>query len=765
MKLKTRTFSVSLISVTVLLIILFLFINPLLLERYIELEERTMSDNIKRVEYAFEREKNSLYQFVRDYAVWDDTYSFIQHHQQSYIESNWVEDTYLSNSIEMVMYFDESNELVYERGYDIKEEELVSIINKIDSSVLEEFLTKRKTGVVYGEDDILMLASHPIYPSLENQTPRGTMITGIAITDQFVEQLADAVQLPLVLNERIDPMLTNEKSIDIIDEESIKGSMILPYENHSETGNLSFTVNRTIYQSGQKSLYWFYSIYAGFSIVLTTIILMILDKHILSRVINLSKEFKYIKETQDLSRRVSTNKKDEIGVLENGYNHMLDVLNHSQKEIHDMAMIDGLTGLPNRKSFVDQLERDSKQLPMTIMFLDIDLFKRINDSFGHYAGDTLLIEFGKRLKTCLGEEGTVGRWGGDEFVLGIPKLDEETISTIAKNLLKTISVPVNIGTSSFEVTTSIGISQFPIDDRSVEKVIQNADIAMYEAKRSGKNQYQYYKNIKKSAYFHNFVTLEKELTEALNNDEFVLYFQPIVDKIAKTICSVEALIRWQHPNKGLIPPDEFISAAEEIGMMPAIGEWVLKEGIRQLKEWHEMGLVGLTLSINVSKTQMMDEKFISFLIEQLKYNKMDPSFIALEITESDVSGSLDKVVEFTSQLKEIGMKVSLDDFGKGLSSLNFLKEIQVDQLKIDRLFIQNIPAESFDTALLSGIVALCEGLNIDVVTEGVETKAQLDFLVTLETKMQGYYFSKPVPPIEMKQQLEAVKEKVFGEVT
>jgi len=494
MKLKTKAFSVSLIGVVILLIVLFLFINPLLLERYRKLEESMISDNIKRMENGYESEINKLYRFVRDYAVWDDTYQFVQDHSQDYIDSNWMKDTFYSNNIEIIIYLDETNGIVYAQGYDVDKDEMVPVTNKIDIAVLDGFLLKEKTGIVRGKFEPVILASHRIYPTLENQSSNGTLITGVTMNQKFIEKLAGVVHLPLVLNERSDGLPGSEDAFEVIDKQSIRGMMYYPYENTSDVGEISFTLDRTIYQSGYQSLKLFYVIYALFSIVLTGIILILLDKHVLSRISNLSKEVKYIRVTQDLSRRIVAKGKDEIGELENGYNNMLDALTDSQEEIRYMAVTDNLTGLPNRKSFVDQLTMlVVREEPTTVMFLDIDLFKCINDSFGHHTGDSILITFANRLKTCIAEDGFVGRWGGDEFVVAIPKVDEGIISIIANNILIAVSEPVEIGSSSFKVTTSIGISQYPTDDTHVEKIIQNADIAMYEAKRSGKNRYKYYK--------------------------------------------------------------------------------------------------------------------------------------------------------------------------------------------------------------------------------------------------------------------------------
>ncbi|MBU9723754.1 MULTISPECIES: EAL domain-containing protein [Bacillaceae] len=758
MKLKGKVIVLSIISVTSLLLFLFLLVNPLLLERYRDLEETIMAENVKRVENAFNNEINRLSMIVRDYAVWDDTYEFIQDKNEDYIRSNWVDDTFLSNQIHMVLYFDENEDLIYEKGLNLNDETTFDIADEIDKEDLVSFYETRKSGLIAGKEHPIILASHRIYPSLKNQTSTGILIMGIIVDDALVDRIADNVQLPLVIEEQIilDTESSNDYNIQILDKEKVQGSTYFTYDNNLGNMELSFIVDRTVYQSGSDILTWFYIFYGIISVILTFFIVVILDKYFIVRLKNLSNEIKYIQETRDLRKRIVPRGKDEVGTLEHGFNQMLDSLKLSQHEIQELAMKDSLTGLPNRRHFVDQLnkmlEEDSQQ-KVTVIFLDIDLFKRVNDTLGHYSGDKLLQELSARLKSCFADNSLVGRWGGDEFVIAMTVVDESAIDKKAEELLKSISDPVELGSFVFDITMSMGISQYPEDGTTGESLIQNADIAMYEAKRSGKSQFKYYRDIKQLSYFQNYVTLERELKQALKNKEFVLYYQPIFSDGGKVISGVEALVRWIHPEKGLIPPFEFITAAEEMGIMPDIGDWVLNEGLRQLHQWHTLGYDKLTLSINASKTQMMDDRFFKEVSEKLREYDIRPDRLGIEITESDVCDYLDKITEFTTKLKQLGVKISLDDFGVGLSSLNYLKEIKVTQLKVDRSFMRRIPEDQYDCALLSGICTLCEKLNIEVVTEGVETKQQFEYIANQNHKMQGYYFSHPVLPDQLEEQL------------
>ncbi|MBU9712844.1 EAL domain-containing protein [Evansella tamaricis] len=746
MKMKTKVFSISLVSVTTFLLILFLIINPVLLERYSTIEEDIMVDNIKRVENVLNNEFNRLNMVVRDYAVWDDTYQFIQEKNQEYIQSNWVNETFRTNNIELVIYFDENSQIIYQNGYDVHLQKSINLLEKLNINDIYSFLNQRKTKIVKGTNNPIIISSHPIYPSLENKAAKGTLLMGIVLDNDLVEHLAESIQLPIKLGDIDYTGLTNGHSLEVLDNHYIQGAYYFPYENEDSHGEISFILERTIYKSGQESLRLFYIIYTVFSIFMTGMVLIFLDRHILSRVTNLSEELLYIQETKDLHKRITPKSGDEMGTLEEGFNHMLDSLLESQEEVHELAVTDSLTGIPNRKNFVENLNHWIQEMPenhVYVMFLDIDLFKRINDTLGHHSGDAILKELAYRLQNGVGKGNLVGRWGGDEFVIAIQQNKFQTPSEIAESLMDLISNPVNLGSFSFDITTSIGISEYPTDGNNGENLIQKADIAMYEAKRAGKNKYHLYKDMNTLSYFQNFVKLEKELKHGIKNKEFILYYQPIMEGKNK-ICGLEALIRWDHPKRGMISPGEFIPFAEEIGLMPEIGEWVLCEGLRQLKEWHLMGYHSLTLSINASKAQMMDNRFFDLIREMLVSKGISPSKLGIEITESDVCGYIENIMEFTNQLKEIGVKVSLDDFGTGLSSLKYLKEIQVDQIKFDRSFTNNIPINDFDSALLSGMFTLCERLDIEVVAEGVETEDQFLYLQKMNQKMQGYYFSKPV---------------------
>ncbi|MDG5788000.1 EAL domain-containing protein [Evansella sp. AB-P1] len=746
MKLKIKVISVVLISIITLLTLFFLLINPTLIEQYVEIEMELMEENIQRVENAIQSEEERLESIVRDYAVWDDTYEFIQTNNQRYIVSNWVDDTFITNKIDFVIYYDKKGNRVYDKGFNHVEGKYFNLYNIINPADLQRFHNRRETVFLKGGNESILLATYPTHLSSEEGLSNGTLIMGLLLSDDFVQRMENVVQLPIELTNSEDkPMHNNE--ITFQEENYVKGSIYIPYINSSSHGEFYFTIDRHIYSKGKESLRFFYTTYGLVSLLFIATILFFLDKQVLSKLSNISRDLRYIQETKDLKKRIKVNGKDEIAELETGINRMLHSLDESQNEIKLMALTDDLTGIPNRKYFMDKLRNlieENQEVRLAVLFLDIDLFKRINDTLGHHIGDALLKEIVGRMKASLSKENILARWGGDEFVIILNNHD--TIEVVGKchKLLEKISNPIQIASMDFEITTSIGISEYPYDTNNAQKLIQNADIAMYEAKRAGKNHYVYYKDISELAYFKNNFILENDLRQAISNNELVLFYQPIINGENKKIIGVEALIRWEHPTKGLIPPSEFISLAEELGIMPKIGDWVLRDALKQVKEWHDAGHHNIFVSINVSKTQLINQKFIMEVNEQLQKYDFPPSLLHLEITESDVSTYFDKLIAFTSKLNDLGVKVSLDDFGTGLSSLMYLKELCVDQLKIDRIFIKDIPNHSFDLALLSGMIELCKKLNIEVVAEGVENLKQYHYLSKYSINIQGYFFSPPV---------------------
>jgi len=423
----------------------------------------------------------------------------------------------------------------------------------------------------------------------------------------------------------------------------------------------------------------------------------------------------------------------------------------AQEQLYHLAHHDTLTGLPNRLSFLDRLRQSialARRLgkQVAVLFLDLDRFKIINDTLGHAAGDALLVAMAGRLQQCLREIDCVGRLGGDEFAIAVGNLTFATdAEKIAGKILKALGAVVRIHEHELHVTTSIGISLFPGHHEDAELLLRKADIAMYTAKAKGRNNIQFYETALDFDSNRRLV-LEQGLRRALERTEFRIHYQPKVDTRGNRITSMEALLRWQHPEFGLLPPGDFISLAEETGLIFPIGEWVLRQACRQNRIWQDQGLPKVRVAVNLSGYQLQQKGLVELVEEALATAGLDPQWLELEVTETVVMQNPDFAVTILRELNSLGIHISIDDFGTGYSSLSHLKRFAINTLKIDKSFIGEVDRNTTDAAITTAIIAMGNSLDLSVIAEGVETEAQLAFLQKHDChEIQGYLFSQPVP--------------------
>lgn len=420
-----------------------------------------------------------------------------------------------------------------------------------------------------------------------------------------------------------------------------------------------------------------------------------------------------------------------------------------EKELEYQATHDVLTDLPNRSLLYDRIKqaiitetRYNKSI--ALLFFDLDRFKLVNDSLGHEFGDKLLCAVAKRLLSKIRNEDTLARLGGDEFVLVLSKLShDQDIINIAEKIISSFDQLFIIDGHDITITSSIGISLFPRDGSTPGELLKNADLAMYQAKEQGGNQFVFYMD-KLSQQSSKKFTKETELREAIKNNEFFLLYQPEYEIDSTDVLSVEALIRWQHPKKGLILPIAFIPAAEDSGLIVPIGEWVIREACKQIKAWHAEGLHMIRVAVNVSSQQLKQTNFAEKVQQILTEFDVPAKYLEIEITENVVITHVE-VIHMINQLKALGVNIVLDDFGTGNSSLNYLKHIHIDRLKIDRSFVRNISRSHSDEVIIEAIIAMSKSLNFKVLAEGVETQGQLDFLKSKNCdEVQGFFYSQPL---------------------
>lgn len=434
----------------------------------------------------------------------------------------------------------------------------------------------------------------------------------------------------------------------------------------------------------------------------------------------------------------------------NMLNNRYDELHKNRDSIKKLAYTDHLTELPNRIAFIEMLDNIMLTLRsdeiIGIMDIDLDNFKNINDTIGHSYGDELLIDVTHRLRQAMDENDYLARIGGDEFIILTQNLqDMVSYEEKIKKVRNVFTFPFVLSAKEYFITVSIGIAFAPKDGKTAQSIIKNVDSAMYVAKANGKNTYAYFEHAFNQMLTDKIV-LQSELRKAIEKKEFVLFYQAQMDLVNKKVLGFEALIRWHHPDKGLLYPNDFIYLAEESGMIVPIGKWVLKAACHQLKEWDDLGYNNISMAVNLSARQFKDRDFVPMIYEVIEEAGINPNKLELEITESVALEDLDYTISTIKELKAIGVRFSLDDFGTGYSSMSYLKRLPVSNLKIDKSFLDTVMDDASDQKIVQAIISLARDLNLHVIAEGVERAEQEQFLQDSNCNMaQGFLYSKPVP--------------------
>lgn len=439
-----------------------------------------------------------------------------------------------------------------------------------------------------------------------------------------------------------------------------------------------------------------------------------------------------------------------------------------EDQLTNLALYDHLTKLPNRLLFektiaqtIARSKRSNKE--MALMFLDLDHFKNINDTLGHDVGDMLLKGVAERLQQCIRKSDTVARLGGDEFAIVLDEIMKaEDAGLVAEKVITSLGPPFQLNGHEVFASTSIGIAIYPVSGADSITLTKNADIAMYQAKQEGRNNYRFFTETMNEEIIHK-LELIHNLRYAIEKNELFLHYQPQLKAKNKKISGLEALLRWQHPSLGLLQPNEFIYIAEETGLIKDIGAWAIEVACMTNKKWQKKGLPPIKVSVNLSSTQLLQSDVVSIVKKALAKSGLESQYLEIEITESSLITNQELCLEILNQLHGIGVNISIDDFGTGYSSLNYLKRLPVDSLKIDKSFVSDIATDASDAAIVKAVIALAHNLNLNVIAEGVETTAQESFLVEHDCdEVQGFLYSKPMPDTEVEAFLNksTAKEKV-----
>jgi diguanylate cyclase (GGDEF)-like protein len=557
------------------------------------------------------------------------------------------------------------------------------------------------------------------------------------------------------------------------------------------------TTPRAIFLTGEKAIKYYLLSFIVLGVLFSMLILWLLRVLIIKRLERLDKEVAYISDQHAIKQRVNASGNDELTSVSTEINHMLDIIQASQEQLEHrveerteelqqtnvqlqdeiterksvereltihkehlirLAHYDNLTSLPNRVFFNEILNKaithaENQRSKLAILFIDLDRFKNINDALGHTVGDMVLKEMGTRFSGILHAGDILARLGGDEFIVLLNNIkDTSQITKTTDKILAAAAEPVRIEGHEFFISASIGISTYPIDGDSMEALQKNADMAMYKAKHAGGGVSVYFTHEMNSAA-NEHIKMEAALRRAIQNNEFVLYFQPQLSLKDGKIRRVEALIRWEDPVVGLISPAAFIPLAEETGLIMPIGEWALHEACRIAKKWQKEGYDPISVAVNISPKQFKHQDVAQIVKDSLAENSLDPQYLEVEITETAVMDNVDDAIMKLNNIRDMGVHISVDDFGTGYTSINYLRQYPISILKIDQTFIKGLPHSQNDVAITSAVIALGHNLGLEVVAEGVETAEQLQYLAEHNCDLiQGYFLSRPLPESKITQE-------------
>jgi diguanylate cyclase (GGDEF)-like protein len=670
-------------------------------------------------------------------------------------------------------------------------------------------------GYVLTNKGIMMVAAAAITDGDKVQPPLGASVFGRLLSTQIIQKIEEATKLNLhlyLINQiKNDPRLTvpfddiiknkNGHYNAPINENTLQGYTLIKDINEQPIGLFQMTSPRLIYMTGLRAVHYYLISFVILGILVSGLMLWLLRILIIKRLERLDHDVSEISEKNELSRRVDESGKDELSSVSKRINHMMGIIEAShlklehrveertqelqktniqlQEEISvrktveeeliihkehlvRLAHYDNLTSLPNRVFFNEMLNKSLKQArrhkkTLALLFIDLDRFKNINDALGHPIGDLVLKEIANRFSTVLRSGDILARLGGDEFILLLNDIDHPKFaSPVAEKLLQLCARPIKVGVYEFFLTTSIGICIFPGDGESLEDLLKNADMAMYKAKRSGGGVFQYYTK-EMDIQAHEHIKLEASLRKAIKQNEFVLYYQPKLNLSDGSMMGVEALIRWESPEVGMVSPAKFIPLAEETGLIMQIGEWALRQACKTNKSWQDQGYKPISMAVNLSPKQFRHQNIAELVKTVLSETKLAPEYLELEITETAVMDNVEAAIHRLNDIQQMGVKITIDDFGTGYTSISYLKQFPVSVLKIDQSFIKGVPDNQNDAAITTAVIALAHSLNMKVVAEGVETPEQLQYLADHDCDMvQGYYLSRPLPEPKILLQLTKV---------
>lgn len=773
---KKAAFTVA-ITTTGLSVVIGVLVLLILLNGVRQLEIQNVIRSINGLIENIENEVVTVNSIAGDWAPWDATYQYMHDQDPAYITENLNDASIANLELNVFALVDTKGNVIYQKDFDLQAGEskpvlpgLQNYLNQHPRLLIHPSVNAEWAGLVTIDDQTLILSSHPVVTSEFTGPIAGTLIIGRILNARTLNEInniegaaVDFQNSALIApGSDFDSVYGKELKVGQILVKPIDSDHVEGYTLFDDIYGLPkyiFRVNmyRDIYQFGARGLAVFLALTALSGIIFGFVFMANLDRMVLSRIRVISRTVAQIKSSSDLSKRIHVWGKDELSYLARQINETFEMLHVYSKQLEENqaqleyeAHHDTLTGFPNRSFFVSRLNESLRKAHQekngrcAVLFLDLDRFKLVNDSYNHEFGDRLLVELSHRLNRCVRGDDFVARFGGDEFVILLDHVTDESVAIeVADRIKRELSMPFFIRDKSIFISASIGITLVDGSDRP-EDALRNADIAMYRAKAQGKARYAIFEDGTQSNPSSR-LELENELRHALAHGEFEVYYQPIVSISDRKISSIEALVRWRHASRGLLAPREFLSTVEEIGLILPLSEFVTATALSHLQQLQNKGFKDLTLSLNYSYPVLREPYIVDWLTRQVEVLHLDARSVQIELTENAVMSDFNPTMNTLHRLKAAGFRLALDDFGTGYSSLLQIKSIPADCLKIDQAFMRNILEPGGDQAVVLAVIAMANNLKMDTVAEGVETREQLEFLARSGCHYaQGYYLAKPM---------------------
>jgi len=758
MKLLMKLFRIVSLANLILILFLYIFSKTYLLKNFTNIEIDNTNTNTKVVLNYIKGDLSILNSMNLDYARWDDSYNYLNDRNPNYIISNFADTTSMAKArISFIFITDSLGNTVYkksildEKKY-ILTEALARNITSDVSKLLSDKNTKNIMGIVQYDKYPILISAERITKSDGSGRSPGILIFARYYDQDEIDILNKNTKIKTELLAYDSELILNTDSakkdtfVKVTNENFINGYGILNNIFSKPSSLVKVTLPRDIFKNAQETVKFYLLIITAVSVFFSLGIIFLIHQLVIKKINTIKSIIESVHNSNDLSTVIMLKGNDEISELGYKFNNMFHRLQKSDETAVTLAYYDTLTGLPNRKKLLenvsDLLEKEKDNF--AFFFIDLDNFKSINDNFGHRAGDKVLAEVAERLKNNTRPRDIVSRIGGDEFIVIIRDLKSSlSVTVIAEKLVKILSAAYIYNDNILYIGASVGISLFPEHGTDIDTLIKKANLAMYEAKNNGGNGYAFYNDIMKDNAIDK-LAMKINLKNAMEKNEFITYYQPIIDLKSMKVLSAESLIRWKREER-IIPPIDFIPIAKKIGEIVEIDNWMLHNACMQCKKWQELGIKDFAISVNISYKQLIQLNFVELVMNILQEQLLEPRYLNLEITEDEAMEDPDLIIKLLTELKSKGIKISMDDFGTGYSSLSYINKLPIDTIKIDRSLVVNLKENFKNRVIIKSIIVMAHSLDIKIVAEGIETESEFFILKELQCdSIQGYLIGKPM---------------------